>query len=134
MTAGRQGAYCYKEAVYQRLLAAARRSLERTGGELAGSVSVSRPTDAERRAIIGITGQYRETRTARVTVRLVDLDNAVREATGHGLPELLAELGGPLRDRPAERSALAAARETSARRNRARCIPPVPGTGTGWRR
>jgi len=115
MTAGREGAYCYKEPEYQRLLAAARRSLERTGGGLAGSVSVSRPTDAERRAIIGITGQYRDTRTARVTVRLADLDNAVREVTGHGLPELLAELGGPLRDRPAERSVIAAARETAIR-------------------
>ncbi len=115
MTAAREGAYCYKAAEYQRLLASARRSLERTGGGLAGSVSVSRPTDAERRAIIGITGQYRDTRTARVTVRLADLDSAVRETTGRGLPELLAELGGPLRDRPAERSALAAARETAIR-------------------
>ena len=115
MTAGREGAYCYKAAEYRRLLAAARRSLERTGGGLAGSVSVSRPTDAERRAIIGITGQYRDTRTARVTVRLADLDSAVRETTGHGLPELLAEFGGPLRDRSAERSALAADRETAIR-------------------
>jgi uncharacterized protein (TIGR02679 family) len=109
------GASPYKAAEYQRLLAAARRSLERTGGELAGSVSVSRPADAERKAIIGITGQYRDTRTARITVRLADLDNAVRETTGRGLPELLAELGGPLRNRPAERSALAAARESAIR-------------------
>src|ERR1700680_3244582 len=105
----------YKAAEYQRLLAAARRSLELTGGALAGSISVSRPTDAERKAIIGITGPYRDTRTARITVRLADLDNAVREATGRGLPELLAELGGPLRNRPAERSALAAAREWAIR-------------------
>jgi uncharacterized protein (TIGR02679 family) len=124
MTAGREGAYCYKEAEYQRLLAAARRSLERTGGELGGSVSVSRPTDEERRAIIGITGQYRDTRTARITVRLADLDNAVRETTGHGLPELLAELGGPLRDRPAERSALAAARDSAIRAAQASSLYP----------
>ena len=39
-------------------------------------------------------------------MRLADLDAAVREATGRGLRGLLAELGGPLRDRPAERSAL----------------------------
>jgi uncharacterized protein (TIGR02679 family) len=105
----------YKAAEYQRLLAAARRSLERTGGDLAGSVSVSDPTDAERRAIIGITGQYRDTRAARITVRLADLDRAVRETTGYGLPELLAELDGPLRDRPAERTALAATREAAIR-------------------
>jgi uncharacterized protein (TIGR02679 family) len=105
----------YRAAQYQRLLAAARRSLERTGGELASSISISRPTDAERKAIIGITGQYRDTRTARIVVRLTDLDSAVRETTGHGLPELLAELGGPLRNRPAERSALAAARDTAIR-------------------
>jgi uncharacterized protein (TIGR02679 family) len=109
------GASPYKAAEYQRLLAAARRSLERTGGELTGTVSLSRPTDAERKAIIGITGQYRDTRTARITVRLADLDNAVRETTWRGLPDLLAELGGPLRNGPAERIALAAARETAIR-------------------
>lgn len=100
----------YQEAEYRRLLAAARRSLERTGGELAGSVSVSHPTDAERKAIIGITGHYRDTRTARITVRLTDLDSAIREVTGRGLQELLAELGGPVRNRPAEKAVLAAAR------------------------
>ncbi len=113
--AGSGGASRYKAADYQRLFAAARRSLERTGCELAGSISVSHPTDAERKAIIGITGQYRDTRTARITVRLADLDDAVRETTGRGLPELLAELDGPLRNRPAERGALAAARETAIR-------------------
>jgi uncharacterized protein (TIGR02679 family) len=105
----------YQGAEYRRLLAAARRSLERTGGDFAGAVGLSNPTDAERRAAIGITGQYRDTRTARITVRLADLDHAVREGTGRGLRELLAELGGPLRDRPAERGALAAARETAIR-------------------
>ena len=105
----------YQAAEYQRLFAAARRSLERTGGELTGTVSLSRPTDAERKAVIGISGQYRDARTTRITVRLADLDNAVRETTGRGLPELLAELGGPLRDRPAERSALAGARDSVIR-------------------
>jgi uncharacterized protein (TIGR02679 family) len=110
---GADGASRYRAAEYRRLLAAARRSLERTGGELAGSVSVPQPTDAERKAAIGITGQYRDARTARVTVRLADLDGAVRETTGRGLAELLAELGGPLRDRPAERGALNASREAA---------------------
>ncbi len=113
MTASTAGAARYQATEFRRLLAAARRSLERTGGDLAGSVSVSEPTEAERKAVIGITGQYRDARTSRVTVRLADLDNAVRETTGLGLPELLSELGGPLRDRRAEREALAASRQAA---------------------
>jgi uncharacterized protein (TIGR02679 family) len=101
----------YEGPEYRRLLLAARRSLERTGGDLTGSVSVARPDEAERRAIIGLTGQYRDARTARITVRLAVLDQAVRESTGRGLPELLAASGGPLRNRPAERSALTGARD-----------------------
>jgi uncharacterized protein (TIGR02679 family) len=100
----------YDGLEYRRLLERARRSLERTGGDLSGSVGLGDPDDAERRAIIGITGQYRDTRTNRIAVRLADLDGAIRETTGRGLAELLAEQGGPLRDRPAERSALAGVR------------------------
>jgi len=100
----------YDGPQYRRLLERARRSLERTGGDLSGSVALADPDDAERRAIIGITGQYRDTRTSRITVRLADLDRAVRETTGLGLAALLAGQGGPLRDRPAERSALAGMR------------------------
>jgi uncharacterized protein (TIGR02679 family) len=117
-------------AEYQRLIAAARRSLERTGGELTGTISVSRPTDAERKAIIGITGQYRDTRTTRITIRLTDLDNAVRENTGRSLAGLLAETGGPLRNRPAERSALAAARDAAIRAAEASPLH----TSCGWYR
>jgi uncharacterized protein (TIGR02679 family) len=126
------GASSYGAAEYQRLLAAARRSLERSGGELAGSVSVSRPTDAERKAIIGITGQYRDVRTARIMVRLADLDNAVRETTGRGLPELLAELGGPLRNRPAEMSALAAVRDAAVRAAEASSLHASCGWYRDW--
>jgi uncharacterized protein (TIGR02679 family) len=122
----------YRAAEYQRLLAAARRSLERTGGELTGTVSLSRLTDAERKAIIGITGQYRDTRTTRVTVRLADLENAVRETTGRGLPELLAELGGPLRNRPAERSALAGARDAAIRAAEAGSLHASCGWYRDW--
>jgi uncharacterized protein (TIGR02679 family) len=122
----------YQGAEYRRLLAAARRSLERTGGDLAGTVSFGRPTDAERRAAIGITGQYRDTGTARITVRLADLDHAVREGTGRGLPELLAALGGPLRNRPAERDALAAARETAIREARASSLHASCGWYRDW--
>ena len=100
---------------FERLLRQARRSLERTGGDLSGSVSLGHPDDAERKAIIGITGQYRHAHANRVAVRLADLDRAVRESTGRGLPELLAEVGGPLRDRPAERNVLAGARDDALR-------------------
>jgi uncharacterized protein (TIGR02679 family) len=105
----------YHGPEFRRLLERARRSLERTGGDLSGSVSLSHPDDAERKAIIGITGQFRDTHANRIAVRLADLDHAVRETTGRSLPELLAELGGPLRDRPAERSALAGARDAAIR-------------------
>jgi uncharacterized protein (TIGR02679 family) len=102
---------------YRRLLAAARRSLERTGGSLDGSVSLAAPTDAERRAIIGITGQYRDATVGRLTVRLSDLDAAVTEATGSALAGLLAALfEAPLRDRPAERERLAAGVDECVRR------------------
>ncbi len=99
---------------YARLLAAARRSLERTGGSLDGSVSVSAPDNAERKAIIGITGQYRDAGVARLTVRLADLDAAAREAGSGGLAVLLAAVGGtPLRDRPADRMRVAAGVEAT---------------------
>jgi uncharacterized protein (TIGR02679 family) len=94
---------------YRRLLERARRSLEQTGGALDGSISIASPTDTERKAIIGITGQYREGGASRLTVRLSDLNAAVTEATGSGLAELLATVfGASLRDRPAERERLAA--------------------------
>lgn len=100
----------YRGPEYRRLLAAARKSLERTGGALAGRISVAEPYDAERKAIIGITGVHQPAGTKRLTVPLADLDAAVHRATGLGLAALLAALGGPLRDRPAETALLAAAR------------------------
>ncbi len=75
----------YGAREYRRLLAAARRSLERTGGSLAGRISVADPDDAERKAIIGITGVHQPAGTKRLTVSLEILDAAVRRATGHGL-------------------------------------------------
>ena len=62
----------YDGPEYRRLLERARRSLERTGGDLSGSVSLGHPGDAERKAIIGITGQYRHTRTNQIAVRLAE--------------------------------------------------------------
>ena len=95
---------------YARLLTAARKSLERTGGRLDGRIGVAQPDDAERKAIIGITGVHQPAGTKRMAVRLADLDDAMRGATGLGLSAVLAALGGQLRDRPGEAAALAAAR------------------------
>ncbi len=100
---------------YKRLLEAARKSLERTGSDLTRTVTVKTPDDRERRAIIGITGQYRPEGAGVLAVRLQDLDQAVREATGRGLTALLETLGPPLKDRPAERQRVVAGREAAIR-------------------
>ncbi|MGH3282823.1 MAG: TIGR02679 domain-containing protein, partial [Trebonia sp.] len=100
---------------YKRLLDAARKSLERTGGDLSRTVTVKTPDDRERRAIIGITGQYRPEGVGVLAVRLETLDRAVREATGRGLIRLLETLGPPLADRPAERQRLTVGREAAIR-------------------
>src|SRR6266704_3073970 len=104
----------YRGPEYRRLLTAARKSLERTGGQLTGRISVVDPDDAERRAIIGITGVHQPTGTKRMTVRLADLDTALDPATGLNLADLLAALGEPLRNRPAAAATLAAARAALA--------------------
>lgn len=100
----------YRGPEYRRLLAAARRSLERTGGMLTGRISVAGPDDAERKAIIGITGVHVSAGAKRMSVSLAALDAAVSQGAGCGLTELLTVLGGPLRDRPAESASLTAAR------------------------
>jgi uncharacterized protein (TIGR02679 family) len=90
---------------WQRLLAAARRRLERTGGALDGDIGLTAPSDAERRVVIGVTGNYRSQETKRITVHLGDLDLALRQRHGIGLLATLAALDGrPVRDRPAERA------------------------------
>jgi uncharacterized protein (TIGR02679 family) len=88
---------------WKRLLAAARRRLERDGWSLDGSIGLTAPDEAERRVVIGITGQYRRETVKRLTVDLADLDAALHDAYGRGLIAVLAVLDGPLRDRPAER-------------------------------
>jgi uncharacterized protein (TIGR02679 family) len=105
----------YAGPEYRRLLDAARRSLERTGGSLSAAITVKQPDDAERKAIIGITGQYRPESAIQIAVRLADLDAAVRESTGQGLKELLAQIGPPVKDRPADRRRLADGREVTVR-------------------
>ncbi len=110
MSGGAPGADRYRGPEYGRLLAAARKSLERTGGALNGRISVADPDDAERKAIIGITGVHQPAGIKRLTMPLADLDAAVRRATGLGLEDTLAVLGGPLHNRPAEAASLATAR------------------------
>jgi uncharacterized protein (TIGR02679 family) len=105
----------YAGPEFRRLLDAARRSLERTGGDLTRTVTVKTPDERERRAIIGVTGQYRPEGVGVLAVRLGDLDRAVREATGQTLRELLERIGPPLKDRPAERQRLAGGRDATLR-------------------
>ncbi len=110
MNGGKPGLDRYRGPEYRRLLAAARRSLERTGGQLTVRISVADPDDAERKAIIGITGVHQPAGTRRMTVPLAQLDAALSRATGLGLAAALAVLGEPLRNRPAETALLADAR------------------------
>jgi uncharacterized protein (TIGR02679 family) len=114
-TNARDAAARYAGPEYRRLLDAARRSLERTGGDLTRTVTVKIPDDRERRAIIEITGQYRPEGTSILTVRLADLDQAVHEVTGQGLARLLERLGPQLTACPAEQRRLADEREAAIR-------------------
>jgi uncharacterized protein (TIGR02679 family) len=99
---------------WRRLLAAARRRLESTGGRLDGTIGLTRPSDAERRTVIGITGTHRSTQAAVVRVALADLDAYLRQAVDLDLVGVLAVLGDtPLRSRPAERAAEAQARSAA---------------------
>jgi hypothetical protein len=93
VTAAQDGIDRFRRPEYRRLLAAARRSLVHTGGDLGRSVAVASPNEAERKAIISVTGHYRPPVAGRVAVRLADLDEAVREAAGLTLRDLLAQLG-----------------------------------------
>jgi hypothetical protein len=75
---------------WARLLAAARRSLERTGGALDGVVSLAAPSDAERLVVIGVTGTHRSATSGRLTVRLAELDEHLRAAHATTLAEAVA--------------------------------------------
>ncbi|MFC4856688.1 TIGR02679 family protein [Actinophytocola glycyrrhizae] len=106
---------------WQRLLAAARRKLERTQGELTGSVGIGKPTEAERRVIIGITGRHRGADVATLRVELAEVDEAVRDACGIGLHAALARHGGPVRNRSAERASEETVRADAITDARERC-------------
>lgn len=111
---------------WTRLLAAARRSLERTGGSLDGAVSLTAPTDEERLVVIGITGTHRSSGSRRLTVRLAELDAFLRDAHGVGLAEAVAT-EAPLRDRPGE-----VRRETAAREAALELARASRHAGEGW--
>ena len=89
---------------------AARRRLERNGISLTGSpLAVAGLTPEGLDAVAGLLGRARA--TGPVRVRLDELDRALRSSSvGAGLVEVLEDLGGPLRDRRAERDAAARAR------------------------
>ncbi|WP_328336998.1 TIGR02679 family protein [Streptomyces violaceus] len=101
----------YRGPEFRRLLGAARRSLERNGGEITGSIGLTNPTTEERNAIIGITGAYRAADVRRLSLPLAALDQNVRNVTGASLRDLLERLGPPLRFRADERSAIDQARQ-----------------------
>ncbi|WP_028189006.1 TIGR02679 family protein [Salinispora pacifica] len=102
----------YRGSAYQRLLTAARRALERNGGDLNTSISVSSPREDERKAIIGITGQYRDATVKRLTVSLTAVDAAMRHGCGLGLTTVLERIHArSLDNRPAGRATEAAARQ-----------------------
>jgi hypothetical protein len=116
------------------LFAAARRSLERTGGDVGGHISVSEPDLAERDAIAGLTGKRLSAGAKRVRVSLGGLDADVHRAAGVGLAELLEAIGPRLRDRPAESAAETRARTDLLRAARASPLQTAPGwTGSAAR-
>ncbi len=81
---------------WRRLLAAARRRLERTGGEPVGSLGLTDPTDEELGAVARIAGRPPGVaRPRRVTVRMTELDGALRRVYGVGLLTALARLDAP---------------------------------------
>lgn len=88
------------------LWAAVRRRLERNGVELSGTPVTVEPADDDgRRAIAGLLG-VSAAGDGPLRVRLADLDGLLRRgAADIGLIEWLESVGGPIRDRRAQRRA-----------------------------
>jgi hypothetical protein len=112
---------------WTRLLAAARRRLEHTGGVLDGDIGLTGPSEAERRTVIGITGRYRPETAKRLAVPLRELDGYLHDRYGTGLLTTLGRLHGPLRDRPAERAGEDARREQALPTRRAGMVRRLAG-------
>jgi uncharacterized protein (TIGR02679 family) len=85
--------------------------LERNGLQVRGRMRLDGVTPAEREVLALLTG--RPYAGATVSIALADLDTQLRTgAAERGLVEVVAELRGPLTDRPAARDARRAATET----------------------
>jgi len=98
---------------WSRFLALSRRRMERSGGSLDGTVRLTAPTDDERRLAIGLTGTHRSPGVSAVTVHLAVLNRAMIDRFDLTLAEALEAVHGPVRDRPAEKVAEQAARESA---------------------
>jgi uncharacterized protein (TIGR02679 family) len=105
---------------WARLLAAARRRLERTGGSLDGAVTIVAPTDAERRVVISVTGVHRSASARRLSVRLRDVDRYLTQTHGRGLVALVgvADRPGGRRPEPAAREAFVSLARSSRHADR----------------
>ncbi|MCX4529329.1 TIGR02679 family protein [Streptomyces sp. NBC_01551] len=111
MTTSAEAYERYRGPEFRRLLAAARRSLERNSGEITGSISLTNPTTAERNVVVGITGAYRSADVRRLTIPLAALEESVRNVTGGSLRGVLERIGPELRFRADERTTLDQARQ-----------------------
>lgn len=100
---------------FARLFEQVRRRLEREPDALdRASTSLRNPSREEREAIGGLLGRRLQGKS--ISVRFAELDQAMLHGTGKGLWAWLEELGGPLRDRPAEEAAQRAAMEAALQR------------------
>jgi len=90
---------------YDRLWVRCRESLERSGRDLGRSIQLSDLNEIERRAVAGLIGRLPG---SGVRIPLGDLDAKLIDAVDTGLVGWLEHIGGPLRDRPAERATRAA--------------------------
>ncbi len=89
---------------FARLFGRVRQRLEREPQPPMGArVSLPDPTPGERRAVGGLVGRRFVGKT--VSVRIDELDQALRNGTGRGLRAWLEKLGGALQDRPAQQQA-----------------------------
>ena len=86
------------------MLTLARRRLERSGGDLDGIITLTLPSEEERKLIIGLTGLHRPPGVKSVRIPLAALNEAVVAECGMPLIGALEVLQGPIRNRPAERS------------------------------
>jgi hypothetical protein len=93
-----------------RLWDALRGRLQRNGIAVRGSVQIADASHAEREALGLLMG--RAYASGAINIALADLDRQLRSgAAGCGLPDVVAELRGPLTSRPAVRESRAAERE-----------------------